>query len=179
LLHLSGITPALGEQPRAAVRAALDHARSSGWTVSLDVNFRARLWSETEAGRVLGPIAARADVVIGSAEELALLSDGDLLDTEVREVVTKLGEHGASSRTAQGEWTAPAHPVAVVDPIGAGDAFTAGYLSALLAGLPTPARLARGNAAGACAVATSGDWEGLPTAAELDLLALADGEVLR
>jgi 2-dehydro-3-deoxygluconokinase len=179
LLHLTGITPALGERPLAAVHAALAHARACGWTVCFDVNYRAQLWSLAEAADLLTPLAQQADIVIGSAEELELVGAARLLDSGVREVVTKLGVHGATARTADGEWTAPAYRIQVVDPVGAGDGFVAGYLSALLDGLPVSRRLARGNVLGACTVATSGDWEGLPTRAELNLISAQEGAVLR
>ena len=65
---------------------------------------------------------------------------------------------------------APGHRVAVVDTVGAGDAFVAGYLSAQLDGLDVPARLARANACGALACTTPGDWEGAPRPADLDAL---------
>jgi 2-dehydro-3-deoxygluconokinase len=59
--------------------------------------------------------------------------------------------------------------------VGAGDAFTAGYLSALLDGADIPGRLQRGALTGAFAVSTAGDWEGLPTRSELALLAATPG----
>ncbi|RBM21636.1 sugar kinase [Prauserella sp. PE36] len=180
LVHLTGITPALGDGPRDAVERAVARARELAATVSFDVNHRARLWSAADAAPALTPIARRADVVIGSADELELVGGVDaLLAAGVREVVTKLGADGAAVTTADGEQRAPGHRVPVVDSVGAGDAFTAGYLSALLDGLDVPGRLARGNRTGAFAVATAGDWEGLPTRAELDLVALGEGAALR
>ncbi|GAA5162796.1 sugar kinase [Amycolatopsis dongchuanensis] len=176
LVHLTGITPALGEGPRAAAEAVLD----SEVPVSFDVNYRSRLWSAEAAAEVLTPLARRAHVVIGSADELALVGGTEaLLAAGVREVVTKQGADGASASTVDGTWQAPGQRVPVVDSVGAGDAFTSGYLSGLLDGLSVPERLARGNACGAFAVATSGDWEGLPTRAELGLLGVEEGAALR
>lgn len=51
----------------------------------------------------------------------------------------------------------------MVDTVGAGDAFVAGYLSALVAGLEVPARLRRGNVCGAIACTAPGDWEANPS----------------
>jgi 2-dehydro-3-deoxygluconokinase len=65
--------------------------------------------------------------------------------------------------------------VTSIDTVGAGDAFTAGYLSALLDGADVGGRLQRGALAGAFAVSTAGDWEGLPGRAELALLASIPG----
>jgi 2-dehydro-3-deoxygluconokinase len=60
--------------------------------------------------------------------------------------------------------------VAVTDLVGAGDAFAAGYLSALLDGEPPAQRLERGHTCAAFVVSTNGDWEGAPHRSELDLV---------
>jgi 2-dehydro-3-deoxygluconokinase len=65
----------------------------------------------------------------------------------------------------------PAVPVTAVDTVGAGDAFAAGYLAALLDSAPVPERLRLATLAGAFAVTVPDDWTGLPTRADLDLLA--------
>lgn len=180
LVHLSGITPALSTTAWEAVVAACDRAAEIGSAISFDVNFRSRLWSAEDAARVLTPLARRATVVVGSPDELALVGGvSDLLRYGVAEVVTKRGAEGASVTTPDGTWHAPAHEVSVVDSVGAGDAFTAGYLSGWLDGLDLAERLARGTACGAFAVATRGDWEGLPTRAELDLIGSSRGTALR
>ncbi|MCX6848458.1 MAG: PfkB family carbohydrate kinase, partial [Verrucomicrobia bacterium] len=54
------------------------------------------------------------------------------------------------------------------DPIGAGDAFDAGFLSAFLDGFPTTAALQRGHSCAAAVCRTLGDWEGFPRRRELD-----------
>ena len=60
--------------------------------------------------------------------------------------------------------------VTAVDTIGAGDAFTAGYLSGVVDGLAVDDCLRRGNVLGAFCVSTRGDWQGLPVRDELALL---------
>lgn len=179
LVHVSGVTPALSPTARDAVTAACERASEHGAALSFDVNFRSRLWSADEAARVLTPLARRAEVVVGSPDELALVGGVDeLLRHGVAEVVTKRGAEGASVTTVDTTRHVGAHRVSVVDSVGAGDAFTAGYLSGRLDGVDLDARLARGTACGAFAVATRGDWEGLPTRAELDLVGSA-GTALR
>jgi 2-dehydro-3-deoxygluconokinase len=69
----------------------------------------------------------------------------------------------------EGGWSVPAVPVTAVDVVGAGDAFVAGYLSGWLDGLDVPERLARAAVVAGFAVSCEGDWEGLPTRAELEL----------
>ncbi|AOS63309.1 sugar kinase [Actinoalloteichus hymeniacidonis] len=188
LLHVTGITPALGPGPKSAVLAAVDHAKAQGWIVSLDVNHRSLLWSAEAAAETLGPLARRADVVIASPDELAIvepegyddLARADrLLTAGVGEVVVKLGADGARVHHRAGVEQVEAVRVPVVDTVGAGDAFSAGYLSALLDGEPVSERLRRGSVLGAFAVASPGDWEGLPTREELPLLGLEPGTTLR
>ncbi len=180
LVHFTGITPALSETARAAAHTALDRSAELSATVSFDVNYRSRLWRAEDAAAVLTPLARRAAVVIGSADEIDLVGGTDgLLRAGVREVVVKQGAEGAAVHDGEAVYRAPGHRVPVVDSVGAGDAFTGGYLSGLLDGLEYTDRLARGNAVGAFAVATSGDWEGLPTRSELDLLSFEKGAALR
>ncbi|MEU6675771.1 sugar kinase [Streptomyces sp. NPDC046925] len=193
VLHLTGITPALGPAALDACRRALELAKEHGTTVCLDVNFRSRLWSEKEAAGVMRSWIPYVDVLIASDDELPLcvpstaaaaagevsaLADG-LLAQGVREVAVKLGAHGATAYTAGGELHAPARPVRAVDAVGAGDAFVAGYLSALLDEADVAGRLDRAVTTGAFAVASHGDWEGAPTRAELGLLGAGAGTVVR
>ncbi|OKI05420.1 sugar kinase [Streptomyces sp. CB02923] len=127
----------------------------------------------------------------------------ELLAAGVKEVTVKLGPDGATSYTRPNCSAGPAsstHPaegasdahdtgggslhqpgaaVRAVDTVGAGDAFVAGYLSALLDGEDVAGRLERAVTTGAFAVASSGDWEGAPTRAELSLLGAPPGTVVR
>lgn len=194
-LHLTGITAALSEGARAAVVRALEFARGANMTISLDVNLRRRLWADEVAAPVLRSIAADADVVLGSPDELAAISgmpDGDetdpaelaraVLDLGPRLAVVKLGSGGAVALSREGESVAlPAMVVAsVVDPVGAGDAFCAGFIAARLEGADLEHALRAANACGASAVAASGDMVGLPERAELErLLATGGPDTLR
>ena len=187
MVHLTGITAALSPEARRAVEYAAERAAGEGILVSLDVNYRAKLWSRDEARAALAPIVRHASIVVASDDELDLVAPGTdvaagsaeaevlmakrLLEHGVREVVVKRGAAGAGAHTADGRWEVPAVPVTSIDTVGAGDAFTAGYLSALLDGDDVAGRLRRGALAGAFAVSTAGDWEGLPRTAELALLA--------
>ncbi|MFF1381466.1 sugar kinase [Streptomyces sp. NPDC058308] len=188
LLHLTGITPALGPSAAEACRRALRLAREHGTQVCLDVNFRARLWSRQEAAAELREWLPYVDVLIASDDELPLClpestpadaPEEFLLARGVREVVVKLGADGATAHTADGALRSPAREVRAVDAVGAGDAFVAGYLSALLDDENVASRLDRAVTTGAFAVASPGDWEGAPTRAELPLLGAGPGTVVR
>ncbi|WP_345364653.1 sugar kinase [Actinoallomurus liliacearum] len=187
-LHVTGITPALGPDPRLAVERAVRRAREAGTRICLDVNYRSRLWSPDLAARVLGELLPCVDVLIASEDELPLVAGGEtgeeraagqLLDTGIGEVVVKHGGAGARVWSAAGAVRMPARTVPVTGTVGAGDAFTAGYLSAVLDDLPIEDRLDRAVTVGAFAVAAAGDWEGLPTRAELPLLSAPDGGTIR
>jgi len=185
VLHVTGITPALGEGPRAAVMRAVAQAKAVGAIVCLDVNHRARLWSVESAAAALRPLLPSVDLVVASEDELPVLVDpgADPLTTlfgaGVSEVVVKRGGDGASAHTPNLTVDRPARRVPVVDTVGAGDAFVAGYLSGLLDGLDLTGRLDRAVTTGAFAVAVRGDWEGLPTRAELGLLDAVPGTTVR
>jgi 2-dehydro-3-deoxygluconokinase len=68
--HVSGITPALGNQAAESTRRAIEAARTAGARVSFDLNFRRKLWSEAEAQRVVGPLLRQVDVLIANEEDL-------------------------------------------------------------------------------------------------------------
>ena len=166
---LSGITPALGEGPARATLACARRARELGAKVVLDVNHRSLLWSADSAGLMISGMLDSVDVLIGSPEELKLLGAAmpDLFSHGVGEVVVKLGGAGARLHLPDGVLNGPTEALGVVDPVGAGDAFTAGYVSGMLDDLEPAARLRRANLMGAAAVTHSGDWEGLPFRDEL------------
>ncbi|MFG3119370.1 sugar kinase [Streptomyces sp. NPDC048197] len=208
ILHLTGITPALGPAALAASRHGLELAHRDGSLICLDVNFRGRLWTAEDAAAVLRQWIPFVDVLIASDDELPLClpegahgvegpgartADGagagrvaalaeraaPLLEQGVAEVVAKLGTDGAAVFTGEEPLHRPATPVRAVDAVGAGDAFVAGYLSALLDGAGPAERLERAVTTGAFAVASHGDWEGAPTRAELGLLGAPPGTVVR
>jgi len=170
LLHLTGITPSLSPSARDTVFAALDLAEAVGATVSYDVNHRSRLWSTEEAAPVHRAIAARAQLVFASDDELELL--GDLA---VPELVVTRGSAGASTLRDGTLVEQAAVPLAaVVDTVGAGDAFVAGYLAELMSGASIEQRLLTGVRTGAAACLHPGDWEGAATRVDLDRTITAD-----
>jgi len=186
VMHVTGITPALSPTATAATIWAIDAARDRGIAVSFDVNYRAKLWGRDAAAGVLTPMVRKAQIVFASDNELSLVARGDdstaareLIDAGVTEVVVKRGALGATAWMTGVKVSVPAHAVPVVDTIGAGDAFTAGYLSARLDGLGLEQRLERGAVLGAFAVSSAGDWESLPFRDELALLAGPAGSAIR
>jgi 2-dehydro-3-deoxygluconokinase len=177
ILHLSGILPALSESCRELWISVAQQAKSRGVAVSLDVNFRSALWSASEASETVSKIVSDVDFLFGDHDELSLLAGeglGDydlaasLRDLGAKEVVVKRGDRGAACMGEQGWSERAAHSVNVLDSVGAGDAFVAGYLSAALEGLNVDERLARAVLSGALACTHPGDWEGAPFRRDLE-----------
>ncbi len=177
ILYLTGITPALSDGCLALVKAMMLDARENGMRVWFDPNYRRKLWSQERARDVLLELLPHVNCILAGLPEGALLTretDPVKISEKLRSlgpemVVIKAGEGGAHALTADGASYATAFGLRqMVDPIGAGDAFAAGYLSAHLNGLSVAECLRHGNAAGAIVCQADGDWEGLPTRAELD-----------
>lgn len=159
-VHVSGITAALSPSCLALVRALLAHP---GVTTSFDVNWRPALWGPSGPD-VLRSLAAAADLVlVGDDEAEALWGVSE--PAAVREVlpepdtlVVKQGAVGATVLEAGAPPVfEPALRVDVVEPVGAGDAFAAGYLAAALADASPDRRLRTGHLAAAGALCTVSD----------------------
>lgn len=178
VLHLSGITAALSGSCRTLVEHAVTRRPLAGALVSFDVNHRPGLWPAALAGPVLHRLADRADLVFVGLDEARTLWGVEDPD-DVRRllpgpdtVVVKDGPVAATALPRHGPATVvPALPVTVVEPVGAGDAFAAGYLAALLRDLDPAARLRWGHLLAAHALRVPGDTAPVPAADRLAELA--------
>jgi 2-dehydro-3-deoxygluconokinase len=196
VLHLTGITPALGPGPLLAIQRAIEIARAANTLVSFDVNYRSTLWSPDEAAGVLNGLTSGVDLLFAGPEEAALLlgwgrapsstptfEDGEdlaraLIKLGPATVVVKLGALGSIAAESDQTFRASTQPITVVDAVGAGDAFVAGYLSELVTGAAASECLRMGNILGGAVCRQPGDWEGLPTRDELENSTFI-GEVVR
>jgi 2-dehydro-3-deoxygluconokinase len=163
LLHLSGITPALGRSSADAALAAAEAARAKGLLVSFDGNYRAQLWQrwDGDPAAILGRLVGLADIMFGNHRDISLLlgrsfsgegeerrreaadamfaafPDLKLIASTARHVVDA-DTHRIAARIDGREGSAQTDEVVVagiVDRIGAGDAFAAGILHGLRSGL--------------------------------------------
>lgn len=150
--HVTGITPALSPTAAATTREALLAARAGGLQVSIDLNYRAKLWSQAEAYTWMHEFMALCDVLITSEEdtEKVLRIKGQ----NYEEVAQKLTQTYPSLKVVaitlrenplvwRNSWTAIAYAqgklcrtqtyeVEIVDRLGAGDSFAAGLIHGLL-----------------------------------------------
>jgi len=164
LLHLSGITPALGPHTAAAALAAADAAKALGVPVAFDGNYRARLWEawDSDPRAILSRLVGSADILFGNYRDIALLlgtsfsGDGAERRRSAAEAafahfdqlrviastarhVDDADHHRIAARIDTREKAFQTDEVVVagiVDRIGGGDAFAAGILHGLAGGAP-------------------------------------------
>lgn len=170
LLHVTGITAALSEDCRRTLRRAVDIAKEAGVLVSFDPNLRLKLWSIEEARETLLPLAADADYFLPGWDELKLLYDTDdyeyvkskLSELKAISIIKGVGDTTVVLNDGQ-EDSLPFYPAEqVVDTVGAGDGFCAGFLAGIMKGL-TPVEAVRlASINGSLVVQMRGDWEALP-----------------
>ncbi|SEQ43754.1 2-dehydro-3-deoxygluconokinase [Lentzea xinjiangensis] len=161
LVHVSGITAALSDSCLAMLRELLRRPRH-GYRISFDLNWRPALWAGRDP-RVLRELADMADIVLAGSDEAELVwGTGDprrlreLLPGPVS-LVVKQGADGATLLEDGEAHFEPALRVEVVEPVGAGDAFAAGFLAATLAGQAPSVRLRAGHLQAASALLTAED----------------------
>jgi 2-dehydro-3-deoxygluconokinase len=206
--HTTGITPALSASAAQAAIAGAKAARAVGATVSVDLNYRAKLWNWGKpAGIVMADLVAEADVLIGNEEDADKVFGIKATGTSVGEghvesagyadvaeqlarrfprlrtiAFTQRGSISASENTWSGVlWTPETFAVArtwriapIVDRVGAGDAFAAGLIAALIDGRDPQEAIEFAVAAGCLKHSLRGDVN-LVSRAEVEALAGGSG----
>ena len=81
--HVTGITPALSVTAREVTREALQAARRAGVRISVDLNYRKKLWSETEAQQAMRPLMPLVDLVVANEEDLQSVLGIEVPHTDV------------------------------------------------------------------------------------------------
>ncbi|MFJ5221712.1 PfkB family carbohydrate kinase [Streptomyces sp. NPDC088400] len=136
---------------------------------------------EAGAGPVPGAGAASpgdtasADA-ISAAVTSAAVTSADATSAAVTSADVTSGAHALDLVAPDTVISVPALRVDVVAPVGAGDAFAAGFLSATLRGLPAAARLRHGHLMAAAALTVPGDLGTPPSRADADHLAGLDAD---
>lgn len=178
-LHTSGITAALSPSTAEAT-AALRSVVGPGTLISVDLNFRPRLWHERDTAP-LDALVAQADLLFAGHDEAGAhfghTDPGRLFAAfpHLDAVVLKEDAHRASVHRRDGREThVRCLSVEVVEPVGAGDAFAAGFLAGLAEGRDDAASLRLGHALAALTLIGHGDRPlSVPTAAERETIAAA------
>lgn len=180
LVHVTGITLALGSSPAALIDAVVERATAEDVPVSFDPNHRPALWSAEQARPALVGLAERSRILLMSEDDRDAMfpgvDDRELVGAmQLRTggiVVLKLGVRGAIAADGARLVEQPAeHVEHAVDPVGAGDAFDAGFLAAHLAGTDLTQALRLGAHVAARVVEVAGDHDGAPCELPADLAA--------
>ena len=146
-LHLTGITPAVSKSSAAVTLEALQKAKASGCRISLDLNYRAKLWSPEEANRTMAPMMDFVDILITTKGDtrtiLGIEAENDetlaklLLDKYPIELVAVSYREGdtvwqclfsAIAVNREKTYTTRTYNIDIVDQVGRGDSFAAGFL---------------------------------------------------
>lgn len=187
ILHVTGITAALSANCRETLREAVRLAKKNGVKVCFDPNLRLKLWSIEEARETLLPLAEEADYFLPGLDELKLLYQTESFD----EIIGRLSRLSAVSivkggdnetyLVENGKVTAVPYFKAeqVVDTVGAGDGFCAGFIVGVLKGYPLAEAVKLGNLMGSMVIQMEGDWEALPTWEQAEAVMLNKSHVER
>jgi 2-dehydro-3-deoxygluconokinase len=151
--HWSGITPALSPAVAEISREACAAARQAGLKVSFDMNYRAKLWTQDEAGAALRPLMGQVDLCVCGAEEARRIlgASGETEEQIARNLQQQFGfatvamtqrQTGTASATSWGatlysgreSYTSRRHEITIVDRVGAGDCFTGALIFAMMRG---------------------------------------------
>jgi 5-dehydro-2-deoxygluconokinase len=166
------------EPSRSAAFRAFDLARAAGLPLIFDVDYRPYSWiSAAVAADVYSRAGAMCDVIVGNDVEfgfmaghpdLGLAKARTLIADGAQIVVYKMGEKGAVTITAEGEFATGIYPTQALKPTGAGDSFLGAFIAGLADGLPVRDAVLRGSASAAMVVARVACAPAMPTRAELD-----------
>jgi len=190
MVHLSGITPALGENLRAVIRRACREAQAAGVPISFDVNYRSRLWSAKEARDFLAEILPAVRYLFIGSDDAAtvfeLAGTPDAVLNGLRKmapaatIALTLGEAG-SAALAGSVVHRPSrlYTVTTVDRVGAGDAFAAGFLWRVLTGRSVQEAIDAATALAALKCTIWGDIALVRAVEVEELLASASTEIRR
>jgi 2-dehydro-3-deoxygluconokinase len=187
VLHTSGITAALSERLAEETRIAMEAAHRWGLVVTYDLNYRARLWTEEHARAVQEPLMSLVDVLITTEEDTRRVFGVE--GTDYRDVARRLAERYSiptvtitvrgDTSVLRNDWTSIAYSrgqvfddrtyeIELVDRIGGGDAYAAGFIYGLLTG-DTADAVRFGNAFSALKQTTWSDF-GCVTRQEVESL---------
>ncbi|MDD7794770.1 sugar kinase [Clostridium sp. 'White wine YQ'] len=171
ILHITGVFPSINKNNQSVFIEAVKLAKKLNLKVSFDPNIRLKMWTKEEAKYFIQRILPSVDILlIGDKEVELLLEDTNIekaIETfhgyGIEKVIVKRGAKGAIGSDGKNIYEVPAiKPKALVDTVGAGDGFAAGFLTALLKGETLESCVTFANAVGSLVVGVEGDNEGLP-----------------
>ncbi|MCA1012773.1 sugar kinase [Halobacillus halophilus] len=185
LLHITGVFAAIDPQKNIPLlKRAITIAKDHGALISFDPNIRLKLWSKEEAQKNLKQLLPYVDIMLTGVDEAALLlgvsQPDEIIDAckqyGISTIAIKKGAEGAIGYCGNETLSLPpSKPAKVVDTVGAGDGFDAGFIFGILKGWGLERTLRFANTIGAMVVSVYGDNEGLPELEEV-LIQLGERE---
>lgn len=176
IFHITGITPILSKCCEKTVFTALEIAKEAQTKISFDPNIRLKLWKRQDYSLLMKSIIEKSHfVLIGNDEAEILYGTGDahriqeqlFTSSAIEYVALKNGDQGAIMMSSKELINIPPFPCCCIDPIGAGDAFNAGFLAGILENKSLQECGYYGAISGAKATETRGDTEGYLSKEEL------------
>ncbi|MCK6208774.1 sugar kinase [Bacillus infantis] len=171
LLHITGVFPAIGGENYEIIKKAIELAKQNGLLISFDPNIRLKLWGREEAKEKLSQLLPDVDIILTGEDEAELLVGANTPEQMIEEfkkynitnIAIKRGDKGSIGYCG-GEYMEmpPVKPRKVVDTVGAGDGFDAGFIYGVMNKWPLEKTLKFANVIGSMVVSVSGDNEGLP-----------------
>ncbi|MBD7911310.1 sugar kinase [Clostridium cibarium] len=171
ILHITGVFPSINKNNQNVILESVRLAKKYNLTVSFDPNIRLKMWTKEEAKSFIEKLLPDVDILLIGDEEVELLLGGininDAIKTfhnyGIEKVIVKKGSKGAVGSDGERIYEVDAiKPRALVDTVGAGDGFAAGFLTAVLEKKPLNECVQFANAVGSLVVGVEGDNEGLP-----------------
>ena len=177
------------EPARGAAFHAFELARQAGLTVIFDIDYRPYSWPSPEVAAEAYSLAGdMSDIIIGNDVEFDFMAGGsgkglgkarELAKGPAQFAIYKMGHRGAITITRKEEFRTGVYEVDALKPIGAGDGFMGGFVSALADGRPLRECVLRGSASAAMVVSRVGCAPAMPVPEELDeFLALHPGPTI-
>ena len=177
--HWSGITPAISDKAAELTKLACEAAKRHGVTVSVDLNFRKKLWTKEKAQSIMRPLMQYVDVCIGNEED-AELCLGFKPDADVEGGKTdaegSATHNGWKAMIYNGEefYTSKRYDIdPIIDRVGGGDSFSGGIIHGLLTKATQGEALEFAVAASALKHTINGDFN-LVSVEEVEALAGGD-----
>lgn len=172
VLHITGVFPSITESNREVVLEVVKLAKKNNLTISFDPNIRFKMWTKEEAKEYLQKLLSYVDILLIGDEEIdVLLEANNTIESAIKKfheygidkVIVKRGSKGAIGSDGINIYEVDAiKPRALVDTVGAGDGFAAGFLNSLINGQSFKECIEFANAVGSLVVGVEGDNEGLP-----------------
>lgn len=171
VLHITGVFPSINDNNKEILLKAVELAKKNNLLISFDPNIRLKMWTKSQAREFINKFLSEVDILLVGDEEISILIDEEdtneaikkFHDMGIDKVVVKRGAKGAIGSDGSNIYDVAAiKPKALIDTVGAGDGFAAGFLSAYLKGDSFEESIEFANAVGSLVVGIEGDNEGLP-----------------